>query len=96
MTSKLAIQISPDDNVVTLVEEAGAGDWVQYITSGGPREVEVLDAVPFGHKVAVQEIPAGEPVLKYSEAIGRASRPIRRGEHVHVHNVQSAVQGGTR
>ena len=94
MTQRLAIQVSPDDNVVTLVEEARAGDRVQYVTSGGPLEVEALDAVPFGHKVAIHDIPAGEPVLKYNEAIGRASKPIRRGEHVHVHNVQSAVQGG--
>lgn len=96
MTNKLAIQISPEDNVVTLVEEARAGDRVQYVVSGGHLEVEALDAVPFGHKVAVQDIPAGEPVLKYNEAIGRASKAIQRGEHVHVHNVQSAVQGGTR
>ena len=96
MTSKLAIQISPDDNVVTLVEEARAGDRVQYVVSGEYQEVEALDAVPFGHKVAARDIPAGEPVLKYSEAIGRASKEIKRGEHVHVHNVHSAVQGGRR
>jgi altronate dehydratase small subunit len=96
MTKRLAIQVSPEDNVVTLVEEACAGDRVQYVTSGGPLEVEALDAVPFAHKVAVQGIPAGEPVLKYNEAIGRASKQIKRGEHVHVHNVQSAVQGGRR
>lgn len=96
MASKLAIQVCPDDNVVTLVEEARAGDRVRYVVSGGHREVEALDAVPFGHKVAIEDIPAGERVLKYHEAIGRASKPIRQGEHVHVHNVQSAVQGGTR
>jgi altronate dehydratase small subunit len=96
MTKRLAIRITPKDNVVTLVEEADAGDRVQYVVSGESREVEALDAVPFGHKVAIQDIPAGEPVLKYCEAIGRASKPIKRGEHVHVHNVQSAVQGGRR
>ena len=96
MTKRLAIRISPDDNVVTLVEEARVGDQVQYIVSGEYQDLQTLDAVPFGHKVAVQDIPAGEPVLKYNEAIGRASREIKRGEHVHVHNVRSAVQGGTR
>jgi altronate dehydratase small subunit len=96
MRKRLAIQVSPEDNVVTLVEEAHAGDRVQYVVSGRHQEVEALDAVPFGHKVAIQDIPSGEPVLKYNEAIGRASKAIKRGEHVHVHNVQSAVQGGTR
>ncbi len=94
MEERLAIQIRAGDNVVTLVEEAAAGDRVQYVTAGGRRRVTALDDVPFGHKLAVVDVPAGEPIVKYAEAIGRASRAIRRGEHVHTHNVQSAVQGG--
>jgi hypothetical protein len=42
--------------------------------------------VPFGHKVALRAIGAGEPVVKYGVAIGVATRPIAEGEHVHVHN----------
>jgi altronate dehydratase small subunit len=95
MATRLAIQICPGDNVVTLVDEAAPGDRVRYSTPEGDREVTATAAVPFGHKVAIGEIPAGEPVVKYNEAIGRASRAIRPGEHVHVHNVQSGVQGGT-
>ena len=94
MTNRLAIQIDPGDNVVTLVDEAAPGDCIRYVTSDGYAEVAALDGVPFGHKVAVRDVEPGEPVVKYHEAIGRASRTIRRGEHVHVHNVESAVQGG--
>ena len=96
MRKKLAIQIDAGDNVVTLVDDATAGDSVQYTTSDGHQDVTVLSDVPFGHKVAIQDLQAGEPVIKYHEVIGRASRAIRRGEHVHVHNVQSAVQGGPK
>ena len=40
------------------------------------------------HKVAIRDIPKGEPVVKYGEHIGIASQDIRTGEHVHVHNVE--------
>ena len=96
MTNRLAVQIDPSDNVVTLVDEARAGDHVRFITPDGPQELPALDDVPFGHKVAVREIAAGERIVKYHEAIGRASRAIRPGEHVHVHNVESGVQGGAK
>jgi len=96
MTNRLAIQINASDNVVTLVDEARAGDRVRFMTAEGRQELAALDDVPFGHKVAVRQIAAGERIVKYDEAIGRASRAIRRGEHVHVHNVESAVQGGAK
>ena len=93
---KVGIQINPGDNVVTVVDDAAAGDSIQHVTSEGREELTVVNDVPFGHKVAVKDIGAGEPVVKYNEVIGRASAAIRRGEHVHAHNVQSAVQGGPK
>ena len=96
MNTKLGIQIDPGDNVVTLVDEAAAGDRVRYKTPQGWREITALDPIPFGHKLAAEEIPPEKQVLKYREAIGRATRPIKQGEHVHAHNVQSEVQGGPK
>ena len=46
--------------------------------------VEVRDD---GHKYALRDIAAGENVIKYGMPIGHATCPIRKGEHVHVHNV---------
>lgn len=45
--------------------------------------------VPAGHKVALEDIPQGGPVIKYGEVIGRASRDIEKGEWVHSHNLRS-------
>jgi altronate hydrolase len=56
------------------------GDDVGVATADG-------DGVPRGHKVALRELGAGDRVLKYGQVIGRATRPIRRGEHVHTHNL---------
>ncbi len=45
--------------------------------------------IPQGHKFALTDIPGGGPVIKYGETIGQAAQPIRAGDHVHLHNVQS-------
>jgi altronate hydrolase len=45
------------------------------------------NAIPGGHKIAVRDIATGQPVRRYNQIIGFASRPIKAGEHVHVHNV---------
>jgi hypothetical protein len=44
------------------------------------------EPIPFGHKVARQDIAKGDSVIKYGVAIGKATTTIRAGEHVHVHN----------
>ena len=43
--------------------------------------------VPAGHKIAVREIKQGQPVRRYNQIIGFATRDINAGEHVHVHNL---------
>jgi altronate hydrolase len=49
--------------------------------------VTVTGLIPAGHKVAVRTIEAGQPVRRYGQIIGFASRPIAPGEHVHTHNL---------
>lgn len=54
--------------------------------------VEVREAVPAWHKVALAEIAPGEAVLKFGRRIGIALRLIHPGEHVHTHNLATAQQ----
>jgi altronate hydrolase len=49
--------------------------------------------VDAGHKVALREIDAGEPVRKYGFPIGEATAPIAAGGWVHSHNLQDALRG---
>ena len=53
--------------------------------------VTVVQGVPKGHKIAVASISAGAPVIKYGFPIGRATVDIAAGEHVHSHNVATAL-----
>ena len=42
-----------------------------------------------GHKFALRDIAEGENVIKYGMPIGHATCAIKKGEHVHVHNVKT-------
>jgi len=80
------------DNVgVVVVETAEAGrtltGWV--MDTDATVEVTALDRIPLGHKVALADIAADATVLKYGHDIGRAVAPIKRGGHVHVHNLKT-------
>lgn len=46
-----------------------------------------------GHKYARRDIACGSPVIKYGCSIGTASADIKEGEHVHSHNLKTALGG---
>ncbi len=46
-----------------------------------------------GHKYALCDINAGEDIIKYGNSIGHATVDIKRGEHVHTHNVKTNLSG---
>ena len=77
------IRLHPSDNVVVAAARV-PGRRGALVASEGVRS---LEAVPFGHKLATRFIAAGEPVLKYGQAIGAATRDIPAGAHVHVQNL---------
>ena len=66
---------------------------MQVGRGAGTVRVVAETLIPFGHKIAVAPMDAGEPVVKYGEVIGFATSPIRAGQHVHVHNVRSDRAG---
>ena len=50
---------------------------------------KVLNDIPIGHKVALQDFKVGDTIMKYSTDIGKVVAPIKKGEHLHVHNVKT-------
>jgi altronate dehydratase len=81
-----ALVISAADNVATALEVLEPGRTVRL----GAITITIAEAIPRGHKVALQAIRAGEHVIKYGSPIGHASADIAAGTHVHTHNVASA------
>ena len=46
-----------------------------------------------GHKYAARDIREGEDVIKYGNPIGHATCDIKKGEHVHTHNLKTKLSG---
>ena len=46
-----------------------------------------------GHKYALRDISCGENIIKYGNPIGHATCDIKKGEHVHTHNVKTNLSG---
>ncbi|HEX4976979.1 MAG TPA: UxaA family hydrolase [Nocardioides sp.] len=68
--------------------EPGAGVVGRVQSTGGELTLDVVEPVPLGHKVALRDLAAGSPVVKYGVVIGLATHDIRTGQHVHVHNLK--------
>ena len=88
---KKAIQVDEKDNVATLTGDAIEGEELEILNPEGAviLRTKTSEALPFGHKIAIQDIGAGVRVVKYGEVIGAASRDIPAGRWVHTHNVKS-------
>jgi galactarate dehydratase len=73
----LYVRVHPRDNVAIVVNEGGlpAGS---VFASG----LTLLEAVPEAHKVALEDVAAGDPILRYGSVIGYAAEPLRRGAWV--------------
>lgn len=85
---KAIVVMGETDNVGNAIEDIKKGDGVLYTMGGTQRELQAVDDISFGFKVAVKDIPAKSPIIKYGETIGLASRAITTGECVHIHNVE--------
>ena len=77
-------QVDPRDNVATALRDLAAGEQALGVAIAQP--------VKRGHKVALTAIAAGEPVLKFGFPIGRATNEIAPGDHVHSHNLATALE----
>lgn len=85
------IKIHPADSVAVALSPLSVGE---------PIELDGLWLVPTtniakGHKVALRRHEAGEAVWKYGCPIGRTKRDVEVGEHVHTHNLESALSTQT-
>ena len=94
---KKVFVIEPGDNVGTAVgAPIQAGETVG--TEGRVTDVRVVARadIPYGHKIALADIPHAAPVFKYPLSIGSALHDIKAGDHVHIHNVESNRGRGDR
>lgn len=84
----MALVLSESDNVAVLLANVLSGTEVRPGVIAAQR-------VSRGHKLAIAPIQEGEPVRKFGQTIGFATRTITPGEWVHEHNCGMGPEGGT-
>ncbi len=80
------------DNVgVVVVEGLKAGTQMLCVVTHDDSSFELTANadVPIGHKIALQDLKAGDTAIKYGEDIDHFIANIRKGEHVHVQNLKT-------
>ena len=87
-----ALRLTEADNIVVAIDSLPPG---QPVFGVAPKE-----RVPRGHKMAIQAIGMGAPVVKYGQVIGFATSDIAPGDwvherNVHVHSFDRAYAYGT-
>ena len=78
-----ALRLHPDDDVAIALVPFAAG---RAIDVAGQR-IRLAANVDAGHKIALRAVEPGQPVRRYGQVIGFATRPIAPGDHVHAHNL---------
>lgn len=80
------------DNVgVVVVEGVSAGQELLAVCIEDNSELQATSNVDvaIGHKIALTDIPAGADAIKYGQVIGRIVADVKKGDHVHVHNLKT-------
>ncbi len=82
----LYVRVDARDTVAILVNEGGLRAGTQFDDG-----LTLVEDVPEAHKVALKDIAAGEPIMRYGSVIGYAERAISRGSWVHEERVRMPV-----
>jgi altronate hydrolase len=80
-----ALRINEKDNIVIATQPIRKG---HPVVVGGRKLFPTTEDIPPGHKIALVTLAKGRKILRYGEPIIRATRAIKKGEWVHVHNTQ--------
>ena len=81
---KKAIKVHPDDNVAVALVDLWNGGVVDLENE----EVQVLTDTSAKHKISLVDLAIGDKIYMYGVLVGKATKPIRRGEVLTVDNVK--------
>jgi (2R)-sulfolactate sulfo-lyase subunit alpha len=87
----LIIHDEKDNVAVVVIETTKKGqDCSAWIMENDKTiKISSVAEIPLGHKIALLDLKEGDTILKYGHDIGKVVKPIKKGEHVHVHNVKT-------
>lgn len=83
------LKINPADSVVVCLRAMKAGETV----SADGKVITLLQDVPAGHKVLIEDKNEGEDIIKYGYPIGHAKKDLKAGEWVNENNLKTNLAG---
>lgn len=83
------IRIHPSDNVVVAIQSLVAGSMIEI----DGRNIVLVSDIPAGHKAALQDLSAGDQIIKYGSPIGHACESIDSGAWVNEKNIKTNLSG---
>lgn len=83
------LKINPADSVVVCLRAMKAGETV----SAKGKVITLLQDVPAGHKVLIEDKNEGEDIIKYGYPIGHAKKNLKAGEWVNENNLKTNLAG---
>ena len=87
----LIIHDEKDNVAVVVIESTKKGQDCSAWIMENDKTVKVnsIAEIPLGHKIALLDLKEGDTILKYGHDIGKVVKSIKKGDHVHVHNVKT-------
>lgn len=89
MSKSHIIQINPNDNVVVCLDAIRQGETFTV----GQKVVSALQDVPAGHKMLINDCPAGTNIIKYGYPIGHVDEDMKAGQWINEHNLHTNLSG---
>ena len=89
METQKYIKINPADTVVVCLTPMAKGE----VVSVDDKEVALLQDVPAGHKILIEDTRAGANIIKYGYPIGHAAEDLVAGQWVNEHNLKTNLSG---
>lgn len=84
------IRINKKDNIIVTLKDLPKGknlyedEW----------NITLQSNIPKGHKISIKSLLKGEDIIKYGYTIGKATKNIKSGTHIHIDNLKTNL-GGT-
>ena len=79
--------VNQNDNVATAMGDVAPGE--AKLIGAVTGRIDATENIVYGHKIALRDIAAGDFIVKYNANIAKATKDIKKGGYVHIHNAKS-------
>ncbi|HEX5181520.1 MAG TPA: altronate dehydratase family protein [Allosphingosinicella sp.] len=87
--TRALLHLDPRDDVAVALRPLSAGERLEV----DGKAILVAEDIAGGHKIALRAMKAGGTVHKFGWPIGRLTRDVAAGAHVHTHNLATLLKG---